>query len=95
MFPVKPFIALGIGIVVGFGCTRPPIPDADSPPARLYRERRGGCHQPYDPHSLTAAMWRMQVAAMLPKIAEAGLPPLSQSDQAAILAYLEHNAGQQ
>ncbi len=76
------------------GCAKPQLPDADSPPARLYVERCGGCHQPYDPRSLTAEMWRMQVAAMLPKIADAGLPPLSQSDQAAILAYLEHNAGQ-
>jgi len=40
-------------------------------------------------------MWRIQVIAMLPKIAEAGQPPLTQDDKAAILAYLERNAGRE
>ena len=95
MFHVKPILGVAAGLLTLIGCARPQLPDADSPSARLYRERCGGCHQPYAPRSLTAAMWRIQVAAMLPKMAEAGQPPLSQADQAAILAYLERNAGRQ
>jgi hypothetical protein len=95
MFRVKPLPGAAAMLLSLVGCARPQLPDADSPPARLYRERCGGCHQPYDPHSLTAAMWRIQVAAMMPKMTEAGQPPLSQADQAVILAYLERNAGRQ
>lgn len=62
--------------------------------AQLYAARCGGCHEPYDPRSLTAAMWRIQVDAMMPKLVAAG-QPLSDDDKAAIVAYLTRNAGQQ
>jgi hypothetical protein len=44
---------------------------------------------------MTAAMWATQVDAMEPKIAQAGLPPLSEGERRAILNYLERNAGTQ
>ncbi len=44
---------------------------------------------------MTAAMWATQVDAMEPKIAQAGLPPLSEGEHRAILNYLERNAGTQ
>ena len=96
MFHAK--MSLGLAAAALFamnGCSRAPLPDGNSAAARLYGERCGGCHRLYDPRSLTAAMWRIQVAAMMPKIAEAGQEPLSASDQAVILSYLERNAGQQ
>ena len=41
---------------------------------------------------MTAEMWRIQVDAMMPKLAAAGTA-LSEEDKATILAYLKRNAG--
>ncbi len=41
---------------------------------------------------MTAEMWRIQVEAMMPKLAAAGTP-LSEEDKATIVAYLKRNAG--
>jgi mono/diheme cytochrome c family protein len=76
------------------GC-RAPLPDADSPGAQAYVNRCGQCHTPYNPHGMTPAMWDMQVAMMDVKIHAARLPPLTPAEREAILAYLEHNAGNQ
>jgi mono/diheme cytochrome c family protein len=76
------------------GC-RPPLPEAGSPGAQLYVERCGQCHTPYNPHGMTRAMWDMQVTMMDVKIHAARLPPLTADEREAILAYLEHNAGNQ
>jgi len=76
------------------GCARP-LPEAGSPAAQLYVERCGGCHQAYDPRSLTPSMWGLQLLAMRSKIAEAGQTPLTPEEERAILGYLKRNAGQQ
>ena len=77
------------------GCARPPLPEAGTAAAQLYTARCGTCHAPYNPHVLTAAMWQVQVEAMRAKIVAAGQPPLSFTDQDAILAYLRRNSGTQ
>ncbi|HLW70843.1 MAG TPA: hypothetical protein VKS22_09500 [Candidatus Binataceae bacterium] len=77
-----------------FGCTRS-LPEAGSAVEQLYVARCGGCHQAYDPRSLTASMWELQMLAMRSKIAEAGQAPPTPAEQRAILAYLQRNAGQQ
>jgi hypothetical protein len=74
-----------------FGCSHP-LPDANSPAAQLYADRCGGCHRPYDPRSLTSAMWRLQVEAMRPKMAQAGIPLSDADSSSAILAYLQQNS---
>jgi Dihaem cytochrome c len=78
--------------IVFAGCTRKPLPNAYSPQAMLYVERCGQCHAPYYPGSMTADMWQVQVLAMEDKMRQAGLPPLSDEDRAAILDYLSRNA---
>ncbi|MGH7814600.1 MAG: hypothetical protein ACREQI_11450 [Candidatus Binataceae bacterium] len=70
-----------------------PLPDANSPAARLYVSRCGQCHRLYNPHEMTAAMWQLQMAAMEGRIRDAGLPPLSDAEHATILTYLKRNAG--
>jgi len=81
------FLALG-------GCQQP-LPEKDSYAGQLYARRCGQCHQPYNPHAMTAAMWEVQVPKMADKIRQAGLPALDGAQKQAILDYLERNAGMQ
>lgn len=86
--------ALLVALLIVAGCARR-LPEEGGPAARLYQARCGSCHQAYDPRSLTAAMWAMQVGAMGPRIAAAGQAPLTPEEQQAILDYLRRNAGGQ
>jgi hypothetical protein len=81
-------------LLAAHGCARQ-LPEVGSPAEQLYAQRCGGCHQPYEPRSLTIAMWQLQLLAMHPKIAEAGQPPLTPQEERTILDYLRRNAGQQ
>jgi len=87
-------LAIALAIASG-GCRNAPLPEQGSAAEHLYARRCGSCHKPYAPSSMTAAMWATQVDAMEPKIAQAGLPPLSEGERRAILNYLERNAGTQ
>lgn len=87
-------VALATLVLAVTGCHRP-LPEPGSPAERLYAERCGNCHRPYQPRSLTAAMWQVQVAAMRRKIAAAGQPPLTPDQDREILEYLQRNAGSQ
>jgi len=88
---------IGVAFVVALaGCARPPaapFPQAGSPAETLYISRCSVCHSAYDPRTMTAAMWQIQVTAMESRIEHAGLPPLSPADRATILNYLTSNAG--
>jgi hypothetical protein len=86
--------ALAVLTLAAAGCSRP-LPEQGSAAERLYSERCGNCHRPYQPRSLTAAMWQVQVAAMRQKIAAAGQPPLTPAQDREILEYLRRNAGEQ
>ena len=77
------------------GCARKALPDQTSPDAQLYVARCGQCHAPYNPHMMTADMWRAQVPMMEDKMRQAGVAPLSDTDREQILDYLTANAGQQ
>ena len=87
-------VFLAAGLMAASGCTKRSLPEADTPAAQLYAKHCGGCHQLYDPRSLTAEMWRIQVDAMMPKLAAAG-QRLSDADRATLVAYLTRNAGHQ
>ena len=76
------------------GCQQP-LPEQDSYAGQLYVRQCGRCHQPYNPHAMTAAMWEIQIPKMDEKIRQAGLPPLEVAQKQVILDYLERNAGQQ
>lgn len=75
------------------GCAPKPLPDQGSAAERLYSGRCSGCHRPFRPSTMTAAMWAEQVEAMRVKMVQAGVTPLSDSEQREILDYLERNAG--
>ena len=77
------------------GCAKSALPDRTSSRAELYAARCGGCHVPYNPHTMTADMWRAQVPMMEEKMRQAKLPPLNDGERAQILDYLTANAGKQ
>src|SRR5205814_1928031 len=77
------------------GCTPAPLPEVNSDEARLYVQRCSQCHNAYNPHSLTAAMWRYQMDAMAQKIQQAGMPPLTDNERQTILEYVERNSAKQ
>ena len=85
-------IAVTIGLTLA-GCQSRPLPEADSAAATVYVERCSQCHQPYDPRSMTAAMWGTQVEAMEQKMRTAGMQPLTEDQRRIILDYLTRNAG--
>jgi hypothetical protein len=87
-------IAMGalLPSAVIIGCARD-LPQQDTYAGQLYIRRCGGCHAPYDPRTMTPAMWRVQVGAMEPKMRAAGLQPLTPDQRATIMDYLMRNAG--
>lgn len=86
--------AFAITIAALSGCeTR--LPDQDSYAGQLYVKRCGNCHQPYNPRSMTPAMWQTQVPMMEVKMRAAGLRALSPAERQTILDYLLANAGRQ
>jgi hypothetical protein len=94
---VRSWIVLGIALtlfVALFGCEKP-LPESGTPSEQLYVAHCGSCHRPFDPASMTAPMWQVQVAAMQAKIIQANQPPLTAEQQRAILDYLERNAGKE
>jgi mono/diheme cytochrome c family protein len=69
-----------------------PIPDAESPAARLYAGRCGGCHAVPHPARLTYPGWVQLLPLMERRMAERGMPPLSEAERNQILAYLKAHA---
>jgi hypothetical protein len=88
-------IIVGALIIAAGGCAPKRLPEEGSAAQRLYATRCGGCHRPFQPSTMTAAMWSEQVEAMRLKMAQAGVAPLSEAEQRQILDYLERNAGRQ
>ena len=92
-----PGVFVGIGGRCGVSILSGPVdfaaPERGSPSEQLYVARCGSCHRAFDPSSMTAAMWQIQVGAMRDKIIKAGQPPLTAQEEHQILDYLERNAG--
>jgi hypothetical protein len=78
------------------GCQKSrPLPEQGTYAQQLYAERCGVCHHPYNPASMTAGMWEVQLQAMQSKMVQAGQPLLSAQQDSTILDYLKRNAGKQ
>jgi mono/diheme cytochrome c family protein len=65
------------------------LPEPESPGAQLYARRCAGCHRLYAPGSLTSAMWKVTVTRMQGELARRGVAPLTPSEEATLLAYLD------
>jgi hypothetical protein len=86
-------VALGALALVAAGCDAR-LPDPESPAARLYAARCGGCHRIYAPGGLTAAMWEVTVQRMQGEMVRRGVPALTPDEQTTLLAYLStHSTG--
>lgn len=84
---------LSMAALLGVAACSTPLPDAESPPAKLYARECGMCHVAYPPHLLKPAMWEMQIERMALLRRQRGLPPLAPSDERTILDYLTRHAG--
>jgi len=82
---------LSLLAAASLGCSRP-LPDPDSPGAKVYAQECGICHAPHDPGLLTPAMWRMQVERMEEQRRRRGLPPMTAQQTQMILEYLTAHA---
>jgi hypothetical protein len=81
-------------LVATLACScRAPLPEAESPDAKLYEARCGTCHYPHLPRALTPAMWKVQVERMDQKFREARMQVPSAQEKERILAYLTRHAG--
>ncbi|MFZ1889153.1 MAG: hypothetical protein WAU33_14065 [Candidatus Binataceae bacterium] len=87
-------VAIVLAMLVLAGCARrEALPDSGSPAATVYQQRCGQCHAPYNPRTMTSAMWAIQVDAMQLKMRQSGVPPLTDEQRQMILDYLTRNAG--
>jgi hypothetical protein len=85
-------LAFGAACVLLASCSRP-LPEEDSPDAKLYAARCGTCHAPHQPHALTPAMWKVQVDRMDKKFRDARIQPPTPAEKEQILGYLARHAG--
>jgi hypothetical protein len=74
-------------------CHRSALPEKGTYPERLYAARCGQCHAPYDPRTMTAAMWQVQMHVMEGTMAAAGRRPLTPAERKTITDYVTRNAG--
>jgi Dihaem cytochrome c len=78
-------------VAAAAGCNRP-LPEQNTAAALLYARRCGQCHRAYQPGSLSAAMWQIQVEMMEAKMHQYRVPPLTEQERDTILTYLTRNA---
>lgn len=69
-----------------------PIPEADSPDARVYANSCGSCHSIPHPKRQYLDQWRHLLDLMYRRVSERNLVPISDEDHEAILRYLTSNA---
>jgi len=71
------------------GACATPLPDPQSAGAQVYQVRCSGCHRLYEPRSMTAAMWEVQVQRMQPEMVRRGVNPLTEQEHHLVMSYLK------
>ena len=71
---------------------RPPLPDADSPGARLVAERCGQCHAPPEPSRHSAEEWPSVVERMRVHMVRQANQVLNDEETRIVLDYLKEHA---
>ena len=56
--------------------------------AKVYSRQCGHCHRLYEPEKMNYESWKTTVKRMKRRFEPGGLPPLSPSDEVALLEYL-------
>ncbi|MCC6543892.1 MAG: hypothetical protein IT392_05240 [Nitrospirae bacterium] len=72
------------------GCDNPqPVPEPDSPPALLYKEKCNICHPAYHPQTHTSLGWKKVIPRMEKNAEATGMGTLlSEEERSIILNYL-------
>jgi cytochrome c5 len=85
---------LGLSLVALASCAGAPtpIPDSDSPEAKVYEAKCSICHSLPHPRRQTYAEWEKIVPVMEKEMQFKKLPPLTQEEKSTILSYLEKHA---
>ena len=65
-----------------------PIPDMESPEAKVYITRCSGCHALPHPSRLDMVRWRKIIKVMKIRMQERGYPPMTEDEEKMILEYL-------
>ena len=60
--------------------------------AKVYSRQCGHCHRLYDPGKMNYESWETTVKRMKRRFEPGGLPPLSPTDEVALLEYLRLNS---
>jgi len=66
-----------------------PIPDPQSAGAQVYQVRCSGCHRVYDPGTMTAAMWEIQLQRMQEEMLRRAVNPLTEQEHHLVMSYLK------
>lgn len=83
--------AIALGLLVA--ACQAELPEPQSPGARLYRAQCDtGCHRLFQPGSMTAAMWEIQVERKQREFRRTGRRPLTDAQVAVLLAYLSRHS---
>ncbi len=69
-----------------------PIPNAESPEAKLYAEKCDACHSLPHPKRHSYAKWQQMTKLMESHIKEKEMAPLSDGERKTIMGYLKENA---
>ncbi len=85
-------ISTGFALFSGCSNKPTPLPDMNSPAARLYISRCGMCHSVPHPKRLYYTQWEHMVEVMDKQMEQRGMPPLTDREKHIILQYLKHHA---
>lgn len=86
----KAFFILFMMVIIAGCAGRPtPIPDADTPEARLYAEKCSTCHSLAHPMRQSSDEWVHLVELMEVHMDRIGMPPLTGDEREVIMEYLK------
>jgi hypothetical protein len=88
----KAFILFILAVVTGCAGRPTPIPEPDSPDAKLYVARCAPCHSVPHPKRHTYEQWEHIIWVMEKEIVHKRMAPLSMDEKAAILGYLKSHS---
>lgn len=92
MKPLPPRAWTALALAACLAACDARLPEPDSPGARLYARRCGGCHRLYAPGVMTFEMWKVMVARMQGELARRGVPTLTREEEDLLLTYLRRHA---
>ena len=84
-------VALGLCLARLAGCSTS-LPDAESAGAQVYQVRCATCNRLYEPGSMTAAMWEMQLDRMQQDMVRRGVNPLTAQERHLVMTYLRSHS---